>query len=166
MRKKQSPANNNYDKPFINNNGKINSKGNKPFGEHKNSDANEMFLLAVKELQKHPEAVTLSDLACFLPCTYKQFMHLMTSCPLFMNELKALLEKNKTKQKMKLRKFWGKETAPPALQKSLYQLLSDEDELRKLSGKSLDELNSMRQEGIQVNINNTPVHPDKNIEES
>ena len=71
----------------------------------------------------------IEDIVAYLPCSKKCFYnHKLHEVP----EIKALLEKNKIVEKVKMRKKWS-DSDNATLQLAHYKLLCDDDERRKIS---------------------------------
>lgn len=74
----------------------------------------------------------IEDIVAFLPCDKTTFYRFFeVNCNEY-NELKDLLETNRTELKVSMRSKWYKSNAP-ALQMALMKLIANPEELRKLS---------------------------------
>ncbi len=80
----------------------------------------------------------VEDIVAFLPCTKPTFYDFFPPDSNELNELKELLETNRTELKVSMRSKWYKSNAP-ALQMALMKLLSTPEELRKLSMTTVEE---------------------------
>jgi hypothetical protein len=94
-------------------------------------DRVKIFEQAKEMIVKH-KLFFVEDIVAFLPCAKPTFYDFFPPDSNELNELKDLLETNRTTQKVSMRSKWYKSEAP-ALQMGLYKLLSTDDELRKLS---------------------------------
>ena len=80
----------------------------------------------------------VEDIVAFLPCTKPTFYDFFPPDSNELNELKELLETNRTELKVSMRSKWYKSNAP-ALQMALMKLISTPEELRKLSMTTVEE---------------------------
>lgn len=74
----------------------------------------------------------IEDIVAFLPCGKTTFYEFFPPDTNEMNELKGLLETNRTELKVSMRSKWYKSNAP-ALQMALMKLIATPEELKKLS---------------------------------
>lgn len=74
----------------------------------------------------------VEDIVAFLPCNKTTFYDFFPVESNELNELKELLETNRTELKVSMRSKWYKSNAP-ALQMALMKLIASPEELRKLS---------------------------------
>jgi hypothetical protein len=74
----------------------------------------------------------IEDIVAFLPCSKPTFYDFFPPDSYELNELKDLLETNRTELKVSLRSKWYKSNAP-ALQMALMKLIATPEELKKLS---------------------------------
>lgn len=74
----------------------------------------------------------IEDIVAFLPISKKTFYEYYPVTSDECNELKGLLEINRTELKVSMRSKWYKSNSP-ALQMALMKLIGNEDELRRLS---------------------------------
>lgn len=74
----------------------------------------------------------VEDIVAFLPCNKTTFYDFFPVESNELNELKELLETNRTELKVSMRSKWYKSNAP-ALQMALMKLIATPDELHKLS---------------------------------
>lgn len=94
-------------------------------------DRVKIFEQAKEMIVKH-DLFFVEDIVAFLPCAKPTFYDFFPPDSNELNELKDLLETNRTTKKVSMRSKWYDSEAP-ALQMGLYKLLSTDDELRKLS---------------------------------
>ena len=107
-------------------------------------DRAKIFDQAKDVIVKH-KLFFIEDIVAFLPCDKTTFYRFFeVGCNEY-NELKDLLETNRTELKVSMRSKWYKSNAP-ALQMALMKLIANEDELRKLSISYIDsEVNDKRE---------------------
>jgi hypothetical protein len=74
----------------------------------------------------------IEDIVAFLPCAKQTFYDFFPVDSDELDELKGLLETNRTELKVSMRSKWYKSNAP-ALQMALMKLIASPEELRKLS---------------------------------
>jgi hypothetical protein len=74
----------------------------------------------------------IEDIVAYLPISKPTFYEYFPIDSYELNELKDLLERNKTELKVSMRSKWYKSNAP-ALQMALMKLISTPEELKKLS---------------------------------
>jgi len=74
----------------------------------------------------------VEDIVAFLPCDKTTFYRFFEPESNEYNELKGLLDTNRTELKVSMRSKWYKSNAP-ALQMALMKLIATPEELRKLS---------------------------------
>lgn len=74
----------------------------------------------------------IEDIVAFLPCAKQTFYDFFPVDSDELDELKELLNQNRTELKVSMRSKWYKSNAP-ALQMALMKLIATPDELRKLS---------------------------------
>ena len=79
----------------------------------------------------------IEDIVAFLPCNKTTFYDFFPTESNELNELKEMLETNRTELKVSMRSKWYKSNAP-ALQMALMKLIATDDELRKLSMNHTD----------------------------
>lgn len=106
----------------------------------------EIFETAKKKIVEH-KLFFVEDIVAFLPCSKPTFYDFFPPESNELNELKGLLDTNRTELKVSMRSKWYKSNAP-ALQMALMKLIATPEELRKLS------MNVTSHEG-EIN-NNTP----------
>lgn len=85
-----------------------------------------------KEVTVKNKLFFIEDIVAFLPCQKSTFYDFFPVDSNEMNELKALLETNRTTLKVSMRSKWYTSNAP-ALQMALMKLIASPEELRKLS---------------------------------
>ena len=94
-------------------------------------DKQEIFKKA-KEVTVKNKLFFIEDIVSFLPCDKTTFYRFFpTDCNEY-NELKELLDQNKTELKVSMRSKWYKSNAP-ALQMALMKLICSDDERKKLA---------------------------------
>lgn len=91
----------------------------------------ELFEKAKEAIVKH-KLFFVEDIVAFLPCAKPTFYDHFPPNSNQLNELKELLETNRTELKVSMRSKWYKSNAP-ALQMALMKLIATPEELRKLS---------------------------------
>jgi len=89
----------------------------------------------------------IEDIVAFLPCAKQTFYDFFPVDSDELDELKGLLETNRTELKVSMRSKWYKSNAP-ALQMALMKLIATPEELKKLSMQYNDHTNGG--EKIQV----------------
>lgn len=91
----------------------------------------EIFETAKKKTVEH-KLFFVEDIVAFLPCSKPTFYDFFPPDSNELNELKALLEINRTELKVSMRSKWYKSNAP-ALQMALMKLIASPEELKRLS---------------------------------
>jgi hypothetical protein len=94
-------------------------------------DRKKIFEQAKEVIVKH-KLFFIEDIVAFLPCAKPTFYEFFPPDSNQLNELKGLLETNRTELKVSMRSKWYKSNAP-ALQMALMKLIATPEELRKLS---------------------------------
>lgn len=94
-------------------------------------DKQKIFEQAKEVTVKH-KLFFIEDIVAFLPCAKPTFYEFFPVDSNEMNELKELLETNRTTLKVSMRSKWYTSNAP-ALQMALMKLIASPEELRKLS---------------------------------
>jgi hypothetical protein len=94
-------------------------------------DRKKIFEQAKEMIVKH-KLFFIEDIVAFLPCGKTAFYEFFPPDTNEMNELKGLLETNRTELKVSMRSKWYKSNAP-ALQMALMKLIATPEELKKLS---------------------------------
>lgn len=84
-----------------------------------------------KEVIKKNRLVFIEDIVAFLPCDKTTFYRFFEVESNEYNELKGLLDLNKTELKVSMRSKWYKSEAP-ALQLALYKLIASPEEHKAL----------------------------------
>lgn len=91
----------------------------------------ELFEQAKDVIVKH-KLFFIEDIVAFLPCDKTTFYSHFKVDSNELNELKELLNQNRTELKVSMRSKWYKSNAP-ALQMALMKLIATPEELKKLS---------------------------------
>lgn len=91
----------------------------------------DLFHKAKDAILKH-KLFFIEDIVAFLPCAKPTFYEHFPPESNQMNELKGMLEVNRTELKVSMRSKWYNSNAP-ALQMALMKLIASPEELRKLS---------------------------------
>jgi hypothetical protein len=94
-------------------------------------DKNKIFEQAKEMIVKH-KLFFVEDIVAFLPISKKTFYEYYPVESNESNELKELLETNRTELKVSMRSKWYKSNSP-ALQMALMKLIGNQEELRRLS---------------------------------
>jgi len=94
-------------------------------------DRKKIFEQAKEMIIKH-KLFFVEDIVAFLPISKTTFYEYFPIESNETNELKELLETNRTELKVSMRSKWYKSNAP-ALQMALMKLIANPEELRKLS---------------------------------
>jgi len=94
-------------------------------------DRIKIFEQAKEVIVKH-KLFFIEDIVAFLPCDKTTFYRFFEPESNEYNELKGLLETNRTTLKVSMRSKWYTSNAP-ALQMALMKLIATPDELRKLA---------------------------------
>jgi hypothetical protein len=94
-------------------------------------DRKKIFEQAKEMIVKH-KLFFIEDIVAFLPCGKTAFYEFFPPDTNEMNELKELLNQNRTELKVSMRSKWYKSNAP-ALQMALMKLIATPEELKKLS---------------------------------
>ena len=94
-------------------------------------DKKKIFEQAKEMIVKH-KLFFLEDIVAFLPCNKTTFYVFFPTESNESNELKELLNKNRTELKVSMRSKWYKSNAP-ALQMALMKLICNDEERRMLS---------------------------------
>ena len=102
-------------------------------------DKKKIFEQAKEVIVKH-KLFFIEDIVAFLPCSKQTFYDFFKVDSDEMDELKELLEQNRTELKVSMRSKWYKSNAP-ALQMALMKLIATPDELRKLSMQFIESEN-------------------------
>jgi hypothetical protein len=94
-------------------------------------DRKKIFEQAKEVIVKH-KLFFVEDIVAFLPISKPTFYDYFNPDSNELNELKGLLETNRTELKVSMRSKWYKSNAP-ALQMALMKLIATPEELKKLS---------------------------------
>ena len=97
----------------------------------------------------------VEDIVAFLPCAKPTFYDMFPPDSNQLNELKELLEVNRTTLKVSMRSKWYTSNAP-ALQMALMKLIATPEELKKLSMQYTDHSTN----GKEINTSPTIVFVD------
>ena len=120
-------------------------------------DKKKIFEQAKEVIVKH-KLFFVEDIVAFLPCAKPTFYDFFPPDSNELNELKALLETNRTTLKVSMRSKWYTSNAP-ALQMALMKLIATPEELRKLSMQFIESENNTKiNNSIKVEI----IEPDAN----
>jgi len=117
-------------------------------------DRNKIFEQAKEVIVKH-KLFFVDDIVAFLPCSKPTFYDFFQVDSNQLNELKGLLETNRTTLKVSMRSKWYTSNAP-ALQMALMKLIATPEELKKLSMQYIesDNINTNTNSNIIVEIVN------------
>ena len=99
-------------------------------------DRVKIFEQAKEMIVKH-KLFFIEDIVAFLPCAKPTFYDFFPPDSNELNELKELLETNRTELKVSMRSKWYKSNAP-ALQMALMKLICNDDERKMLSMQQTD----------------------------
>jgi hypothetical protein len=102
-------------------------------------DKKKIFEQAKEMIVKH-KLFFIEDIVAFLPCDKTTFYSFFKVESNELNELKGMLEINRTELKVSMRSKWYKSNAP-ALQMALMKLIATPDELKKLSMQYIESEN-------------------------
>jgi hypothetical protein len=102
-------------------------------------DKKKIFNQAKEMIVKH-KLFFIEDIVAFLPCDKTTFYSFFKVESNELNELKELLNLNRTELKVSMRSKWYKSNAP-ALQMALMKLIATPDELKKLSMQYIESEN-------------------------
>ena len=102
-------------------------------------DKQKIFEQAKEMIVKH-KLFFIEDIVAFLPCDKTTFYSFFKVESNELNELKGLLETNRTELKVSMRSKWYKSNAP-ALQMALMKLIATPEELKKLSMQYIESEN-------------------------
>jgi hypothetical protein len=117
-----------------------------------------IFEQAKEVIVKH-KLFFIEDIVAFLPCSKNYFYDHFPPDSNEYDELKALLETNRTTLKVSMRSKWYTSNAP-ALQMALMKLIATPEELKKLSMQ----YNDVTTDGKPIQPNNIQVEIVKNNE--
>jgi hypothetical protein len=114
-------------------------------------DKQKIFEQAKEKIVNH-KLFFIEDIVAFLPCAKPTFYDFFPPDSNELNELKELLETNRTELKVSMRSKWYKSNAP-ALQMALMKLIATPEELKKLSMQFIESQNTTKvNNNIQVEI--------------
>ena len=102
-------------------------------------DRIKIFEQAKEMIVKH-KLFFVEDIVAFLPCAKPTFYDFFPPDSNELNELKELLEQNRTTLKVSMRSKWYTSNAP-ALQMALMKLIATPEELKKLSMQFIESEN-------------------------
>jgi hypothetical protein len=102
-------------------------------------DKKKIFEQAKEMIVKH-KLFFIEDIVAFIPCNKTTFYDFFPIESNELNELKGMLEINRTELKVSMRSKWYKSNAP-ALQMALMKLIATPDELKKLSMQYIESEN-------------------------
>ena len=111
-------------------------------------DRKKIFEQAKEVIVKH-KLFFVEDIVAFLPCSKPTFYDFFPPDSNELNELKELLELNRTELKVSMRSKWYKSNAP-ALQMALMKLIATPDELKRLSMQYNENNNTHKVEGFDI----------------
>jgi hypothetical protein len=114
-------------------------------------DKKKIFEQAKEVIVKH-KLFFIEDIVAFLPCQKSTFYDLIPVSSNEMNELKELLNLNRTELKVSMRSKWYKSNAP-ALQMALMKLIASPEELKRLSMTYTDNETKLSG-GLNINVVN------------
>ena len=109
-------------------------------------DRNKIFEQAKEMIVKH-KLFFVDDIVSFLPCSKSSFYEFYPDGSDELDELKRLLEVNRTTLKVSMRSKWYTSNAP-ALQMALMKLIATEEERKALSMQHIDHTTK----GEQINV--------------
>ena len=111
-------------------------------------DRKKIFEQAKEMIVKH-KLFFVEDIVAFLPCSKQTFYDFYPLESDELDELKGMLEVNRTELKVSMRSKWYKSNAP-ALQMALMKLISTPEELKRLSMQYNENNNNHKVEGFDV----------------
>lgn len=111
-------------------------------------DKQKIFEQAKEMIVKH-KLFFIEDIVAFLPCDKTTFYRFFDTESNEYNELKGLLETNRTELKVSMRSKWYKSNAP-ALQMALMKLIATPEELRKLSMQFVESENTNTNKNFEI----------------
>lgn len=120
-------------------------------------DRKKIFEQAKEMIVKH-KLFFVEDIVSFLPCAKPTFYEFFPIGSNELNELKDLLEVNRTTLKVSMRSKWYNSNSP-ALQMALMKLIANQEELRKLSMQFIESENTNNNTSI-ISLGNG-VKPDE-----
>ena len=117
-------------------------------------DRNKIFKQAKEVIVKH-KLFFVDDIVAFLPCATSTFYDFFPANSEELEELKELLNQNRTTLKVSMRSKWYTSNAP-ALQMALMKLVCTDDERKKLAMQYTDHSTN----GKEINTSPTIVFVD------
>jgi len=111
-------------------------------------DKQKIFEQAKEMIVKH-KLFFIEDIVAFIPISKKTFYDYFPIESNECNELKGMLEINRTELKVSMRSKWYKSNAP-ALQMALMKLIATPEELRKLSMQFVESENTNKNTNFNV----------------
>lgn len=108
----------------------------------------ELFEKAKDVIVKH-KLFFIEDIVAFLPCSKPTFYEHFPIDSNEINELKELLETNRTELKVSMRSKWYKSNAP-ALQMALMKLICTDEERKKLAMQYSENLSNHTIENFSI----------------
>ena len=111
-------------------------------------DKQKIFEQAKEMIVKH-KLFFVEDIVAFIPCNKTTFYDFFPIDSNESNELKELLNQNRTELKVSMRSKWYKSNAP-ALQMALMKLIATPEELRKLSMQFVESENTNKNTNFNV----------------
>ena len=108
----------------------------------------ELFEKAKDVIVKH-KLFFIEDIVAFLPCSKPTFYEHFPIDSNEINELKELLETNRTELKVSMRSKWYKSNAP-ALQMALMKLICTDEERKKLAMQYSENLSNHTIENFNI----------------
>ncbi len=105
-------------------------------------DRVKIFEQAKEVIVKH-KLFFVDDIVAFLPCATSTFYDFFPANSEELEELKELLNQNRTELKVSMRSKWYKSNAP-ALQMALMKLIATPEELKKLSMQFVESDNNTK----------------------
>lgn len=105
-------------------------------------DRKKIFEQAKEMIIKH-KLFFIDDIVSFLPCSKSSFYEFYPDGSDELDELKGLLEVNRTTLKVSMRSKWYTSNAP-ALQMALMKLIATPEELKKLSMQFVESENNTK----------------------
>jgi hypothetical protein len=111
-------------------------------------DRKKIFEQAKEVIVEH-KLFFIEDIVSYLPCNKTTFYDFFPAASDELNELKELLNKNRTELKVSMRSKWYNSNAP-ALQMALMKLIATPEELKKLSMTFVESENTNRNENFDI----------------
>lgn len=111
-------------------------------------DRKKIFEQAKEAITKH-KLFFVEDIVAFLPCSKPTFYDFFPPDSNELNELKELLETNRTELKVSMRSKWYKSNAP-ALQMALMKLICTDEERKKLAMQYSENLSNHTIENFNI----------------